>query len=113
MVFHNLTLVMCMYACSCSCSFCFMLNFPGSMLCSDSARFDFYRPISDVSSDLTIEVGASAFALHKVKKTICYSDKRFSILHGLLWLRILRVHECLTILWVDYYFYFHFAIKHT
>lgn len=34
-----------------------------------SARFVYYRPISDVSSDLTIEVGASSFALHKVKKS--------------------------------------------
>jgi len=25
-----------------------------------------FRPISDVSSDLTIEVGSSSFALHKV-----------------------------------------------
>ncbi|KAM7276199.1 hypothetical protein ACFE04_018065 [Oxalis oulophora] len=28
-------------------------------------RFSFFRPISDVSSDLTIEVGTSSFALHK------------------------------------------------
>lgn len=36
--------------------------------CNNSARFVNYRPISDVSSDLTIEVGASSFALHKVNK---------------------------------------------
>lgn len=27
----------------------------------------FCRPISDVSSDLTVEIGASSFALHKVR----------------------------------------------
>ncbi|PNX96853.1 BTB/POZ domain-containing protein [Trifolium pratense] len=36
-----------------------------SSICNYSARFVHYRPISDVSSDLTIEVGASSFALHK------------------------------------------------
>ncbi|GAU39534.1 hypothetical protein TSUD_37870 [Trifolium subterraneum] len=36
-----------------------------SSISNYSARFVHYRPISDVSSDLTIEVGASSFALHK------------------------------------------------
>lgn len=30
------------------------------------AVFSLFRPISDVSSDLTVEVGASSLALHKV-----------------------------------------------
>lgn len=30
------------------------------------------RPISDVSSDLTIEVGATSFSLHKVKRKNSY-----------------------------------------
>jgi len=47
-----------------------MLNFLGSMLCSDLTRFGFYSPIFDVSSDLTIEVGPLAFTLHKVKKLL-------------------------------------------
>jgi len=71
-----------MYACSCS--FSYMLKFLCSMTCNDSARFVFCRPISDVSSDLTIEVGASTFALHKVKETSCHSDKRLYIQHGFL-----------------------------
>lgn len=46
-----------------------------SLLYNDeSTGLVYYRPISDVSSDLTIEVGASSFALHKVKETNCVSD---------------------------------------
>lgn len=33
-----------------------------------SNQIIFCRPISDVSSDLTVEIGASSFALHKVRK---------------------------------------------
>lgn len=38
-----------------------------SLCKTNCAGFSCCRPISDVSSDLTIEVGASSFALHKVR----------------------------------------------
>ncbi|AES92212.1 hypothetical protein MtrunA17_Chr4g0071491 [Medicago truncatula] len=39
-----------------------------SSICNHSTRFVYYKPISDVSSDLSIEIGASCFALHKVER---------------------------------------------
>ena len=57
-----------------------------STLHNNSNRFVYYRPISDVSSDLTIEVGSLSFSLHKVKEKTSLSDK---LLH--LKLSILRL----------------------
>jgi hypothetical protein len=47
----------------------FFLDFFVCFLCSPaSIILPSCRPISDVSSDLTVEVGAANFALHKVRK---------------------------------------------
>lgn len=53
-----------------------VFHFAATFSCLMSLRdfnFDMFtscRPISDVSSDLTIEVGAASFALHKVYESI-------------------------------------------
>lgn len=43
---------------------CVLCNVPSNQVFISSCR-----PISDVSSDLTVEVGTSSFSLHKVRKT--------------------------------------------
>lgn len=57
----------------------FSIFYVFSLCETNCAGFSCCRPISDVSSDLTIEVGSSSFALHKVSSIqVCLRMLLFS-----------------------------------
>lgn len=43
---------------------------------SSFTNFLSYRPVSDVTSDLTIDVGSASFSLHKVSKFKLIGSKK-------------------------------------